>query len=227
MAKHRNLVELFGFASHGNEQLLVYESLENKSLDMFLFNQVNRQLLPWQTRYNIIDGVARGLAYIHLGLSTPIIHRDLKASNVLLDGNMNPKISDFGLARILGDDQTHAYTCHIAGTRGYMAPEYLSSNLYSGKSDVFSFGILILEIVSGKKNNSYYFICDKGLPDLQSYAKKVGNEGTFLELIDEDLNQNYNEQQAMKCVKIGLHCIEENPADRPTMKDVLCMLDNE
>ncbi|KAJ0982867.1 hypothetical protein J5N97_011122 [Dioscorea zingiberensis] len=227
MAKHRNLVELFGFSSDGNDQLLVYEFLENRSLDMFLFDSNKRRLLSWQTRYNIIDGVARGLGYIHLGLSTTIIHRDLKASNVLLDRNMNPKISDFGLARILGNDRTHAYTMHNAGTRGYMAPEYLSDNKYSAKSDVFSFGILVLEIVSGKRNNSYYFICEKNLPDLQSYAKKVGDEGTPLQLVDEDLNQEYNEQEALKCIKIGLLCIQENPADRPTMKDVLRILDNE
>ncbi|XP_073050726.1 cysteine-rich receptor-like protein kinase 29 isoform X2 [Primulina eburnea] len=156
MAKlqHRNLVRLMGFSIQGREKLLVYEFVKNASLDRFIFDPVKRSDLGWDQRYKIIMGIAKGLLYLHEESRLKIIHRDLKASKVLLDGDMNPKIADFGLARLFLSDETEGNTSKIVGTYGYMAPEYAMHGEFSVKSDVFSFGVLVLEIMRGQKNNS-------------------------------------------------------------------------
>ncbi|XP_021668412.2 G-type lectin S-receptor-like serine/threonine-protein kinase At1g11410 isoform X5 [Hevea brasiliensis] len=153
--QHQNLVKLIGCCIQGEEPMLVYEYMPNKSLDSFLFNETGRSILDWRKRFDIIVGIARGILYIHQDSRLRIIHRDLKTSNILLDEEMNPKISDFGLARIFEGDQTHEKTNRIVGTFGYMSPEYVVFGKFSTKSDVFSFGIILLEIVAGKKNNSF------------------------------------------------------------------------
>ncbi|KAL2927773.1 Cysteine-rich receptor-like protein kinase 19 [Bienertia sinuspersici] len=221
--QHNNLVKVYGYCFEKNEMLLVYEFVPNKSLDRFLFDAKRGAYLKWDTRYKIIVGIARGLLYLHEDSSPKIIHRDLKPSNILLDGEMNPKIADFGLAKLFGGDQTQGNTSRIAGTFGYMAPEYVVSGHISIKSDIFSYGVILLEIVSGLRNRG----SNLDEVNLVSYVWKLWSEGNQLNLVDTALENNYSTIDVERCIHVGLLCTQDDPSKRPNMASVLIMLNTE
>ncbi|TKY66648.1 G-type lectin S-receptor serine/threonine-protein kinase SD1-1 [Spatholobus suberectus] len=209
----------------GQEQLLVYEYMVNGSLDSFIFDQIKGKLLDWPQRLHIIFGIARGLLYLHQDSRLRIIHRDLKASNVLVDEKLNPKISDFGMARAFGGDQIEGNTKRVVGTYGYMAPEYAFDGLFSIKSDVFSFGILLLEIICGNKNRA---LCHGNQTlNLVGYAWTLWKEQNALQFIDSSIKDSYVISEVLRCIHVSLLCVQQYPEDRPTMTSVIQMLGSE
>ncbi|XP_047959599.1 cysteine-rich receptor-like protein kinase 2 [Salvia hispanica] len=226
--EHKNLVRLLGCSCSGPERLLVYEFCPNKSLDAFIFDIDKGKELDWEKRLKIIVGTAEGLVYLHENTSTRIIHRDIKASNILLDSRMRAKIADFGLARSFEKDQSHISTA-IAGTLGYMAPEYLAYGQLTEKADVYSFGVLVLEIVSGRRNNEGESSDD--MESLLSRAWKQFKQGTVEPLVDPNLMLGGRKEEAdvmremARVVQIGLVCTQEIPSSRPSMSKALLMLE--
>ncbi|KAH1036032.1 hypothetical protein GYH30_055814 [Glycine max] len=222
--QHKNLVTFIGFCSEEQEKILIYEYLPNGSLDYLLFG-TRQQKLSWQERYKIIRGTASGILYLHEYSRLKVIHRDLKPSNVLLDENMNPKLSDFGMAKIVEMDQDCGNTNRIAGTYGYMSPEYAMFGQFSEKSDVFSFGVMILEIITGKKNVKFNEL-DNIEEGLIGYVWRRWKDQEPLSILDSHIKESYSQMEVLKCIHIGLLCVQEDPNIRPTMTTVISYLNN-
>ncbi|AES63662.1 putative protein kinase RLK-Pelle-DLSV family [Medicago truncatula] len=223
--QHRNLVSVLGGCTYGNERMLVYEYMPNGSLNHFIFDPTQGKFLQWRKRYDIIMGVARGLLYLHQDSKLTIIHRDLKTSNILLDSELIAKISDFGVSHILEGDSSAVTTNKIVGTIGYMSPEYAVNGLLSLKSDVFSFGVIVLEILSGIRNN--HFKNQDHPHNLLGQAWILWKEGRALEFMDANLDLTSIPSELLRCLQIGLLCVQKFPEDRPDMSSVVFMLGNE
>ncbi|XP_048444585.1 probable leucine-rich repeat receptor-like serine/threonine-protein kinase At3g14840 isoform X2 [Pyrus x bretschneideri] len=221
--QHPHLVKLHGCCIEGNQLLLVYEYLENNSVAHALFREKQSHLkLDWPTRHKICIGTTRGLAYLHEESRLKVVHRDIKATNVLLDKNLNPKISDFGLAKLDEEDNTHIST-RIAGTYGYMAPEYAMRGYLTDKADVYSFGILVLEIVSGRNNTTYrkkeesFYLLD--------WARLLKEQGNLMDLVDPRLGSDFNKEEMILAINVALLCCNVTSTARPTMSSVVSMFE--
>ncbi|CAK9268853.1 unnamed protein product [Sphagnum jensenii] len=224
--RHKNLVKVKGCSLQGTQRLIVFEFVENKNLAEALWDRPIKSvlLLDWTMRFNICVGIAHGLIYLHEYLQPRIIHRDIKASNILLDKDLNPKIADFGLARLFPEDISHLSTAHIAGTMGYLSPEYATLGKLTEKMDVFSYGVLLLEIVSGRKNIDLSLETNKIY--LLEWAHSLHEQDKLFDLIDQQLNNNILDDEAQRVIDVALLCVQTSASRRPSMSHVLAMLLN-
>lgn len=224
--QHTNLIRLLGWCIHGKERILVYEFMHKGTLHSLIFDKRMGLLLDWSKRIDIIRGVAEGLLYLHKQSKLWIVHRDLKPRNVLLDHDMKPKLADFGSARTLTSDSAEECTSRVVGTSGYKAPEYTSRGVYSLKTDVFSFGVVVLVTISGRENN----ILEKqgdSVGTLVRDAWQLWNDGRLHELVHPVLGDGFELAEVMQYAQVALLCAQEEPADRPTMSDVVSLLNFE
>ncbi|KAJ9167736.1 hypothetical protein P3X46_019339 [Hevea brasiliensis] len=220
---HHHLVRLKGFCAEGSHRLLAYEFMANGSLDKWIFKRNNEDfLLDWDTRFNIALGTAKGLAYLHEDCDVKIIHCDIKPENVLLDSHFNAKVSDFGLAKLMNREQSHVFTT-LRGTRGYLAPEWITNYAISEKSDVYSYGMLLLEIIGGRKNFDPSLSSEKS--HFPSYAFRMMEEGKVREILDSELNLDENDKRVSTAIKVALWCAQEDMHLRPPMPKVVQMLE--
>ncbi|CAA2985198.1 serine threonine- kinase isoform X1 [Olea europaea subsp. europaea] len=223
--KHENLVTLRGCCIDGAKRLLVYDYMENNSLlHTFLGGERNRMKFSWTLRRNISLGIAKALSYLHEEVNPHIIHRDIKASNILLDENFTPKLADFGLARLFRENMSHIST-RVAGTMGYLSPEYATSGHLTRKSDVYSFGVLLLEIVSGRPVIDYHL--RYGDQFLVEKAWESYSSNNLLELVDPVLSGDFAKEEAIRFIKVGLLCVQETTKLRPRMSRAFEMLTTE
>ncbi|XP_050215004.1 cold-responsive protein kinase 1 isoform X2 [Mercurialis annua] len=219
--RHPNLVELIGCCIEDNNRILVYEYMENNSLTASLLGSKGKHIaMDWSKRAAICLGTATGLTFLHDEVEPHIVHRDIKASNILLDGKLQPKIGDFGLAKLFPDNVTHV-TTRVAGTVGYLAPEYALLGQLTKKADVYSFGVLILEIISGRSSNKAAF--GEDLLILVEWTWKLKKEERLLDLVDPELVE-YPEDEVQRFIKVALFCTQAAAHQRPTMKQVVEML---
>ncbi|KDP37085.1 hypothetical protein JCGZ_06141 [Jatropha curcas] len=221
---HVHLVKLKGFCAQGSHRLLVYEFMRKGSLDKWIFKnkEESNPLLDWNTRFNIALGMAKGLAYLHEGCEVKIVHCDIKPENVLLDDNFTAKVSDFGLAKLMNREDSLVYTT-VRGTRGYLAPEWITNNPISEKSDVYSYGMVLLEIIGGRKNYDASETSEKA--HFPSYSFKMLEEGRLREIIDPELDIDANDERIFAAIKVALWCIQEEMQLRPPMTRVVQMLE--
>ncbi|CAM8980791.1 unnamed protein product [Rhodiola kirilowii] len=223
--KHENLVPLMGCCIEGAKRLLVYEYMENNSLAFTLLGpENNRKKFSWEARRDISLGIARGIAYLHEGVQPYVVHRDIKSGNILLDQNLVPKVADFGLSKLFRNNISHIST-HVAGTLGYIAPEYALSGHLTRKSDVYGFGVLLLEIFSGEPIISYDL--EHGEHYLVQKAWEMHKANKLLQLVDPALKQEFNREEVTRYLKIGLLCVQETVSTRPKMSTAVKMLTNE
>ncbi|XP_059667971.1 putative serine/threonine-protein kinase isoform X2 [Cornus florida] len=222
--QHPNLVHLIGCCVDGSNRILIYEYLENNSLAIALLGSKSKRLaLNWSQRAAICMGTASGLAFLHEEAKPHIVHRDIKASNILLDENFQSKIGDFGLAKLFPDNVSHVST-RVAGTVGYLAPEYALLGQLTKKADVYSFGVLILEIVSGRSGSKAAF--GEDLLVLVEWAWKLKDEERILDIVDPELIE-YPEDEVLRFIKVALFCTQASSHQRPSMKQVMKMLSEE
>lgn len=226
LALHRNLLRLCGFCSTENERLLVYPFMPNGSVASRLKDHINeRPVLDWSRRRRIALGTARGLLYLHEQCDPKIIHRDVKAANILLDEDFEAVVGDFGLAKLLDHRDSHVTTA-VRGTVGHIAPEYLSTGQSSEKTDVFGFGILLLELITGEKALDFGRASNqKGV--MLDWVKKLHNEGKLNQMVDKDLKSNYERVELEEMIQVALLCTQFNPSHRPKMSEVLRMLEGD
>ncbi|XP_031118486.1 G-type lectin S-receptor-like serine/threonine-protein kinase SD2-5 [Ipomoea triloba] len=219
---HLHLVRLKGFCAEETHKLLAYEYMANGSLDSWLFRDNNEFLLDWDTRFSIALGTAKGLAYLHEECDVKIMHCDIKPENVLLDDHFHAKVSDFGLAKLMTREQSHVFTT-LRGTRGYLAPEWIKNCAISEKSDVYSYGMVLLEIIGGRKNYDSSQSSEKF--NFPTYAFKKMEEGKLKDIIDMKLRIDENDERVVRAIRVALWCIKEDMSLRPSMTKVVQMLE--